>query len=131
MEKNFVAIKSEVLSNRYDIRFVIIDKETGEILDDAQGFGYKTPPKAYAAYNYKKSDKKKRLQKDEQVKKWMKEHKDFVRAMDAFAFEIAKGSWGPDAKFNAAFVKKMLADNGLELNCTVGDLLRVWKNRKK
>lgn len=47
--KNIKAIKSEVLSSRRSERYVIVDTETGEILDDAQGFGYKSAPKAYAS----------------------------------------------------------------------------------
>lgn len=37
----------------YEKRFRIISTATGEILDDAQGYGYKTARKAYAAYAYK------------------------------------------------------------------------------
>ena len=55
---NVKAIRSESLSKPYDSRFVIVDIETGEILDDAQGYGYKTAQKAYAGYNYKIMPKK-------------------------------------------------------------------------
>ena len=37
----------------YDTRFCVIDRGTGEIIDDAQGYGYKTEQKAYAAWTYK------------------------------------------------------------------------------
>ena len=36
-----------------DIRYIIVDETTGEIIDDAQGYGYKTKQKAHSAYNYK------------------------------------------------------------------------------
>ena len=36
-----------------EIRYIIVDEVTGEILDDAQGYGYKTYEKARAAYYYK------------------------------------------------------------------------------
>lgn len=39
-------------------RYVIADTETGEILDDAQGYGYKTAQGAYKAYGYKKTHKR-------------------------------------------------------------------------
>ena len=58
----------------------------------------------------------------------MKEHKDFVRLMDRVAFEIAKGSWGPDDKFDAKLVKQMLRDSELKTDFTAGELLRVWRN---
>lgn len=49
---NVKAIRSESLSKPYDYRYVIVDIDTGEILDDAQGYGYRTAQKAYAGYNY-------------------------------------------------------------------------------
>lgn len=43
---------------------------------------------------------------EKRVLQWMEEHKDFVSLMDQLAFEIAKGSWGPNEQFNAAFVRR-------------------------
>lgn len=34
-------------------RYVIINLETGEILDDANGWGYKTPQSAHRGFSYK------------------------------------------------------------------------------
>lgn len=130
--KNISVIEDEKLSKGYDRRFVVIDKDTGEILDDAQGFGYKTVQNAYSAYTYKHRDKKKdkiRKEKEKHIRKWMHDNKDFVNAMDTFSFEIAKGSWGPDTKFNAAFVKEMLKQNNLEVDFSANDLLKVWLKR--
>lgn len=115
-----------------EIRFCIISTETGEILDDAQGYGYKTAQKAYAAYSYKTRDKSKDKEKAERkkhIKQWMKEHKSFVKLMDIYAFEIAKGTMAPDDKFDAKFVKEMLKENKLEPDFTAGELLKVWKER--
>ena len=47
---NIAVIKSEKLSTDYDKRYVVIDKDTCKVLDDAQGYGYKTIQGAYAAY---------------------------------------------------------------------------------
>ena len=41
------------LSQWYDPRYVIVDTSTGEIVDDAQGYGYKSEQKAYACFSYK------------------------------------------------------------------------------
>lgn len=49
MAKN---IKVVLMPHEYH-RFMVIDTDTGEILDDAQGYGYKTAQKAHAAWNYK------------------------------------------------------------------------------
>ena len=59
----------------------------------------------------------------------MKEHRDFVKMMDTIAFEIAKGSWGPDDKFNAKLVKEMLSENELEIDFKVSELLKVWRGK--
>lgn len=129
--KNIIVVEDKKLSKQYEKRFVVVDKETGEILDDAQGYGYKTIKNAYSAYAYKTRDKskdKERLERKKYIQRWMKEHKDFVRLMDRVAFEIAKGSWGPDDKFDAKLVKQMLRDNELKTDFTAGELLRVWRN---
>lgn len=120
------------LSKQHEKRFVVVDKNTGKILDNAQGYGYKTIQKAYAAYAYKTRDKtkdKEKLVKKKHIRQWMKEHKEFVKMMDEFAFEIAKGSWGEDEKFNVKFVKQMLLEHGLEVDFTAGELLKVWRER--
>ena len=56
---NIEVIRSDVLSSEYDSRYVVVEKETGKILDDAQGYGYKTVRAAHAAYAYKTRDKSK------------------------------------------------------------------------
>ena len=133
MKDNIKAIESSTLTKGYDKRYVVINTDTGEILDDAQGFGYKSIQKAYAAYSYKTRDKskdKERLFKTKHIKKWMKEHKDFVGLMDTFSFEIAKGSWGFEDKFNAKLVKEMLKENNLSIDFKVSELLKVWEKGK-
>lgn len=115
----------------FEIRYQIVSTETGEVLDDAQGYGYKTAQKAYSAYAYKTRDKskdKEKLLKKKHIQRWMKEHKSFVKAMDTVAFEIAKGSWGPDDKFNASLVKKMLSEFELNPDFTAGELLKAWRD---
>ena len=127
---NIEVIPSEVLSSEYDRRYIVIDKDSGEVLDDAQGYGYKTARGAHAAWAYKTRDKSKdkaKAQKRKQIQSWMKQHKSFVEAMDTYAFEIAKGSWGADDKFDAKFVKRMLEENGLTPEFTAGELLKVWR----
>lgn len=130
MKDNVKVIKSENLSNSYEDRFVIVDAETEEVLDSAQGYGYKTIQKAYAAWAWKHRDVEQETKKNKQISAWMKQHKPFVELMDTFAFEIAKGSWGPEDKFDAKFVAEMLKENNLEIDFSIKDLLRVWRNRK-
>ena len=53
MTKNIKVVEYSALSRFCDKRYVVVDADTGEVLDDAQGYGYKTVRKAYAAYYYK------------------------------------------------------------------------------
>lgn len=112
-------------------RFAIVDIDSGEVLDDAQGYGYKTAQKAYAAWVYKHRDTSKdreRAAKRQHIVGWLKKHKDFRELMDQIAFEIMKGSWGPDDKFDAKLVGELLKNNGYSnLDFTPGELLRVWR----
>lgn len=127
------AIFSRELSSGRDKRYVVIDKTTQEVLDDAQGYGYRSPQKAYAAYAYKHRDKSKDKEKAAKTKRilvWMKEHKDFVKLMDQIAFEIEKGSWGPDNKFDTKLVKQLLKESDLEPDFSAAELIRVWRKRR-
>lgn len=72
IEKNYKAVYSKSLSNQFDQRFVIVQLDTGEVLDDAQVYGYKSKPKAYKAYAYKRKQRKKDSKKSVQRSKYMK-----------------------------------------------------------
>lgn len=131
MDYNDISVvESKALSSQYEKRYVIVDKNSGKVLDDAQGYGYKSKQNAYSSYAYKHRDKKKdreKKAKERHIKAWLKEHKDFAKFMDQIAFEIAKGSWGPDEKFDAKQVKQMLKNCGLEPDFTAVELLKVWR----
>lgn len=102
--KYLKAVRSDELSSLYDEQFVMIDIRTGEILDDAQGYGYKTKTKAFAAFCYKrdhnKSDIKKKKAIKNTIKKWLEKHQNFSDLLDMYFLEIAKGQHGEDAKFD-------------------------------
>ncbi|MBR0204485.1 MAG: hypothetical protein IJQ56_08985 [Synergistaceae bacterium] len=127
--KNIEVIEDKNLSSNYDKRYVVVDKDTGEVLDDAQGYGYRSVQKAYAAYGYKTRDKSKDAEKrakKRSILKWLKEHKGFNQLMEDVAFDCMKCG----EPFNAALVKKMLKENNYAPDFTAGELLRVWSNRK-
>ena len=92
------------------MRYCIVSTDTGEVLDDAQGYGYKTAQKAYVAFAYKNRDKskdKEHLARKRHIEQWMEQNKSFVKLMDSCAFEIAKGTMAPNDKFDAKFVRKL------------------------
>lgn len=113
----------------YESRYCIIDSNTEEILDDAQGYGYKTAQKAYAAFSYKNRDKRKdkeKIAKKRHIQKWMKEHKEFVEAMDDIAFKMAKESYKKDNQLNATIIEKMFVEFDVKPDFTANELLKVW-----
>ena len=112
-----------------EIRYRIVSVDTGEVLDDAQGYGYKTAQKAYAGYSYKNRDKSKDKAKQEKVnkiKKWMKENKSFIKYLEVIAFEIMKDSCCNET-INATIVNELLKENKLSPDFTANELLKVWR----
>lgn len=129
-EKNYKVIESKELSTAGKKRYIIFDIKTGEVLDDAQGYGYKSIKNAYSAFAYKTRDKskdKEKKQKELKIKFWMSKNKDFVKLMDQIAFEIQKGSWGSNEKFDTAFLKELLKENDIEIEFPASELLKVWR----
>lgn len=116
MEKTYKVIESTALSNFYDKRYVVVDIATGEILDDAQGYGYKSIKNAYSAYAYKNRDKskdKEKAAKKKLIHKWMKKHKSFVDSISDDVFYSFKD--GEPIKVNTAYIKNKLKECNLEL----------------
>lgn len=109
-----------------ETRFAVFEKGTGKKLDDAQGWGYKSAKKAYAAWHYKNrspAEKKKAAQLERKVRKWMKDHAEFCGWMDDEAFYAMKDG----EEFGAAQVEEMLKSENLKLDFPARDLLRVWR----
>ena len=125
MEKK--KVKAVLINNdKYDPRYAIMDEETGEILDDAQGYGYKTPQKAYSAYNYKTRDKSKDKEKKQRIyaiKQFLKAHKGFVSDMEWMEFDALKNG----EKFGAKDVKAYLKENNIETEFSPSEILKVCR----
>lgn len=51
-KRNISVVKSEYLSSYSDERYIIVEPETDEILDDAQGYGYKSKKKRKQPLGY-------------------------------------------------------------------------------
>lgn len=62
-EKNYKVTKNKELSTADKKRYIVVDIQTGEILDDAQSYGYKSIKNAYSAFAYKTRDKSKDKEK--------------------------------------------------------------------
>ncbi len=67
-----------------EIRYILVDADTGEVVDDAQGFGYKTPQKAYASYAYKHPTKKQASARTlkKMYEGWARKHRDIADELE-------------------------------------------------
>jgi hypothetical protein len=99
---------------RDDGRYVIAHAETQAVIDNANGYGYKTRQKAEKAawYKFKGGKGKKDAEKREATAFWH-QHKDFGKAIhayyDTWCKEIARGETDPDAD-----VEQLAQEMGVE-----------------
>lgn len=90
-------VKAASMPNVYH-RFMIINKKTGEVLDDAQGYGYKTAQKAHAAWSYKHRTPKQAKNHKNNVKinkAFLKKHKHFEDDWAEMCLECYKNGKEP------------------------------------
>ena len=115
--------------DRGNLRWVVRDKDSGKVLDNANGYGYKTRQKAEAAWRYKnRSPEAKKA--DEDARKWLRSNRQFSRWMEDEAFYCLKDSGGHES-LTAGRVREMLADEGVDIESlpfTAQTLLRVWSH---
>ena len=110
-------------SEGYKNPYIIVDTETGEVLDDAQGYGYKTVKKAYAAYFWKNrtpEQKKQYEQLTKNIKKWLKHHKNFTNLLDVYAMEI-------ETEINTKLIKELIEIQGItDFPCTPREFIKFY-----
>ena len=107
------AIISKELSSEYDPRWVIIDEDTGRILDNAQNYGYKSAQKAYAAYSYKNrspAQKKKDSAAKHAVHDFLRKHPDVAEEFEYIFFHAVKEN--REDEITPQFVHDTLAGMG-------------------
>lgn len=113
------------MSSNFDKRYVVVDEATGEIVDDAQGYGYKSGQNAYRAHAYKAMPPKKKRQRDaakRQVQRWCAAHPEFMQHVEQSMFYAMKDG----QNVTEADVRAVLGEHGLELPFSVKDLMRHW-----
>lgn len=109
-------VKSDALSEQYFPRFVVIDAESGKVLDDAQGYGYKTAQKAIVAFKWKYNKKAQAWhKKKKKVKKWLEENPEFDNELEDMLFQTQKAAYQgcDDAKLEVDDVQRLLDKHGL------------------
>ena len=90
---DYIVAKSAELSKRYEPRYVIVNKETGEILDDANGYGYKSLQAAHKGWAYKSKPKEEKDKLNKQhliVMNLIKENKKVVSGLEDMYFYAFK-----------------------------------------
>lgn len=101
-----------IIDKHTETRYVIVDADTGEVLDDVQGYGYKSAQKAHAAWAYKqkpKSQRKKEASQKKLVKKWLDNHpgiEDGIDQMYLYAYEDG-------LKVRQSDIEALLKDEGV------------------
>ncbi|AOS94792.1 hypothetical protein AN480_27255 (plasmid) [Mycobacterium intracellulare subsp. chimaera] len=115
-------VVSAALSSTNNKRYVVVDEATGEVLDDTQGYGYKTAHNAHRAHAYKSMSPKKKRQRDaakRRVQRWCGQHPEIVRDIEQAAFYAMKDG----DTVTAADVLAILAEHGLAVPFPVEDLM--------
>ncbi|MBO6290218.1 MAG: hypothetical protein J6N45_07850 [Alphaproteobacteria bacterium] len=120
-------------TDKYWNCYAIADAETGEILDDAQGYGYKTAQNAYRCWYYKHRDKSKdreKRKKESKIKEWLKKHRKDIEEdlQDAQWYGIKDGT----GDINTAVMKDILKEHNLILpdSFSAFDLLKYCMKQK-
>ena len=70
------------LSDRFEKRYVIVDQASGEVVDDDQGYGYKTAQNAHRADAFELMPPMRKRQRDaaqRQVRPWCRAHPEFMQ----------------------------------------------------
>ena len=109
-----------------ETRYVIINSDTGEIFDDAQGYGYKTPQKAYAAFSWKKKSPEEHIEqelKKKEVQEWCKKYESVVRKIEDIIFISIKER----VPYNIQEILEVIPEEAkAEMTFTVSELLKYY-----
>ena len=116
------AVESPSLSTKKSPRYVLVSVETGEIVDDCQGYGFKTEKKAYACWAYQNRDK----ELEKKIKKWIKSNKTIMRKIDHLAYDIVKAGY----EFGYEDIENLLDEEEIKVDFPVKDLFYIWRRGK-
>ena len=118
-------VASPTLSENYDRRYVVVDAATGAVIDDAQGYGYKTAQNAHRAHAYKSVSPAKKRQHvaiKKSVRRRCVEHSYFMGDIKQARFYAMKDG----DTFTEADRSALLKERSLEPPFTVKELMRHW-----
>lgn len=118
-------VVSPSLSEGYDRRDVVVDAATGEVIDDARGYGDKTAHNAHRARAYTSMSPQKKRRRDtvkKGVRRWWEKHSEFMADVErAMLYAVKDGE-----EFTEADVAALLQDHCLQPPLAVTELMRHW-----
>ena len=118
-------VVSPTLSEDYDRRYVVVVAATGAVIDDAQGYGYKTAQNAHRTHAYKSVSPAKKRQREaikKNVRRRCVEHSYFMGDIEQAMFYAMKDG----DTFTEADRSALLKERSLEPPFTVKELMRHW-----
>lgn len=123
----------EFINQNNEKRYLIISKETGEVLVDGNGYGYKSREAAYKAYYYLNRDKAKddeRLRGKILAYNYLKNHERLWDYFDNIYFEIRIGRI-KNMSFNKELFKKIMEEAHINEGFSYIDLYYAYMNPPK
>lgn len=133
MSLGIMAVYSKELSEASGSpRYIMVDAQTREVIDDCNGDGYRSARSAYLNFHSKLGVQVNTNRasawddKRDHIFRWMREHPDFVGRVNKLKLSVARGELGKKAKINAALIREMLAEDGLHPDFSAGDFLRAY-----
>ena len=95
-------------------RYILVNKETGEIVEDANGYGFKSVQKAYACFYYKNrtpEEAKTYKEKQKLIEKFMEKHKGLTISYVDDVYHALKG----DDDYGLEDFRGLLKCEGIDL----------------
>lgn len=119
---------------RYDLpkeepRYHVIDKETGEVIDNCDGHGYYTYEKAYNGFKFKNSSNYMNLRRQkriERVNRLTDKYPDFAMAMDR-AFLGDNPPWESLKEVSVEQVDALRKEYKVNSDLNANQILDAWK----
>ena len=128
-EMNYKVAKSKRLSAIMgDDRWVIVQADTNEILDNAQGYGYTSPNKACAAYQYKNFEPSTKVcagALDKYIRYFILNNESLLNALDDLSTFRSDGTYHGVCIANDV-IDNIVATRAKPLGYWKDDILRVW-----
>ena len=121
----------KIVKTKNNHRYIVIDSVTGEIIDDAQGYGYQSVKNALKSYRYKTKDSEAKLYEVKacrEISNFCMKNPGIINFLKEKELELLKTG----KKLNAAQLKRLFQEYGIdfaELSFTTGDFLR-YRNKK-